>query len=46
MIFADLPDTYTIFIIENDILKKRLPVYTIKRMNFATGEQLGDPERC
>ena len=42
--FDELPDTYTIFITENDIFAKGLPFYPIERMNLAIGEQFGDGE--
>lgn len=42
--FDELPDTYTIFITENDIFEKGLPFYPIERMNLAIGEQFGDGE--
>lgn len=42
--FDELPETYTIFITENDIYGKGLPFYPIERMNMATGEMFGDGE--
>ena len=39
-----MPDTYTIFITENDIFKKGLPFYPVERMNMATNELFGDGE--
>lgn len=36
--FSELPDTYIIFITENDVLKGNLPVYNIKRSVQETGE--------
>ena len=42
--FDELPDTYTIFITENDIFKKGLPLYPIERINIATGEPFNDSE--
>ncbi|WP_036607594.1 PD-(D/E)XK nuclease family transposase [Oribacterium sp. P6A1] len=42
--FSELPDTYTIFITENDIFAKGLPCYAIERMNMATGELFNDGE--
>ena len=40
--FNELPDTYTIFITENDIFDKGLSCYDIERMNMATGEIFDD----
>ena len=40
--FDELPDTYTIFITENDVLKKGEPYYCFDRMDMKTGELLGD----
>ena len=40
--FEDLPDTYTIFITEADVLGKGLPCYTIERTILATGEPFND----
>ncbi len=42
--FDELPDTYTIFITENDIYEKGLPFYSIERMNLATNELFNDGE--
>ena len=42
--FDELPDTYTIFITENDVYKKGLPFYPIERMNMATEETFDDGE--
>ena len=42
--FEELPETYTIFITENDIYKKGLPFYPIERVNMATGDLFGDGE--
>ena len=42
--FSELPDTYVIFIIENDILKRGKPIYRIERINTDTGELFGDGE--
>lgn len=42
--FSELPDTYTIFITENDIFAKGLPCYAIERMNMAIGELFNDGE--
>ena len=40
--FEDLPDTYTIFITEHDVMKKGLPFYPIERINTATGDPFDD----
>lgn len=40
--FNELPDTYTIFITENDIFDKGLSCYDIQRMNMMTGEIFDD----
>ena len=42
--FNELPDTYTIFITENDIFAEGLPYYDIERMNMSTGELFHDGE--
>ena len=42
--FDELPETYTIFITENDIYKKGLAFYPVERINMATGELFGDGE--
>ena len=42
--FRELPDTYTIFIIEKDFYRKGEPVYPIERMNLATGKSFEDGE--
>ena len=42
--FKELPDTYTIFIIEKDFYGKGEPVYPIERMNLATGKSFEDGE--
>ena len=42
--FKELPDTYTIFIIEKDFYGKGEPVYPIERMNLATGKPFEDGE--
>ena len=42
--FKELPDTYTIFIIEKDFYSKGEPVYPIERMNLATGKSFEDGE--
>ena len=40
--FDELPDSYTIFITEHDVLGKGLPFYRIERMNLDTGEAFND----
>ena len=40
--FEDLPDTYTIFITENDLFGAGAPVYPIERMNTVTGMPFED----
>lgn len=42
--FSDLPNTYVIFITENDYFAKGKSVYPIERMNLATGEPFDDGE--
>ena len=42
--FKELPDTYTIFIIEKDFYGKGKPVYPIERINLATGDFFEDGE--
>lgn len=42
--FKELPDTYTIFITEEDFYGKGDPVYVIERMNLTTGTEFGDGE--
>lgn len=42
--FSDLPNTYVIFITENDFFGKEKAVYPIERMNLATGEPFNDGE--
>lgn len=42
--FKDLPDTYTIFIIEKDFYGKGEPVYPIERINVITGNSFEDGE--
>ena len=37
-----LPETYVIFITENDVLKRGLPIYHIDRVIRETGEYFGD----
>ncbi len=40
--FDDLPETYIIFITENDVMKKGLPLYRIERCNLDTNEIFND----
>ena len=40
--FAQLPETYVIFITENDVMKKGLPLYSVERIIKETGEAFGD----
>ncbi len=42
--FEDLPDTYTIFLTENDVCGKGKALYPIERMNLSTGELFEDGE--
>lgn len=42
--FDELPDTYTIFITENDIFEKGEPFYQIERINVTTDEAFNDGE--
>ena len=42
--FKELPNTYTIFIIEKDFYSKGEPVYPIERINLATGKFFEDGE--
>jgi len=42
--FDKLPNTYVIFITENDFFGKGKAVYPIERMNLATGEPFDDGE--
>lgn len=42
--FDELPDTYTIFIVEKDFYKLGEPVYPIERMNLLTGKPFEDGE--
>lgn len=42
--FEKLPNTYVIFITENDFFGKGKAVYPIERMNLATGEPFNDGE--
>ena len=40
--YDELPETYVIFITENDVLKKNLPIYHIDRVIQEAGEYFGD----
>lgn len=40
--FCELPDTYTIFITENDFFGEGAPVYWIQNMNRTTGKTFND----
>ena len=40
--FDDLPETYIIFITENDVMKKGMPLYRIERYNLDTNEIFND----
>lgn len=42
--FAELPDTYTIFITEKDFYGEGEPVYVVERVNLTTGRNFGDGE--
>lgn len=42
--FDELPDTYTIFILERDLFGRGKPVYRIERMNLDLGEPFQDGE--
>ena len=42
--FKELPDTYTIFITEQDFYGRGEPVYPVERINLATGQPFGDGE--
>lgn len=42
--FKELPDTYTIFITEEDFYGKGEPLYVIERMNLTTGTEFEDGE--
>lgn len=42
--FNELPDTYTIFIVEKDFFGMGKPVYPIERMNLLTGKPFEDGE--
>ena len=40
--FEELPDTYTIFITEEEVMGEGLPCYRIERMNISTGKPFND----
>lgn len=40
--YTDIPETYVIFITENDIIGKGKPLYTIERVIKETGDEFGD----
>ena len=42
--FKDLPETYVIFITENDVIGDNLPTYTIERQIRNTGQPFNDGE--
>lgn len=42
--FKELPDTYTIFILEQDFYGRGEPIYPIERINLATGKAFEDGE--
>ena len=42
--FANLPETYIIFITEQDVIGKDLPLYRIERCNIDTNEIIDDGE--
>ncbi|MCI8785195.1 MAG: hypothetical protein HFI84_00880 [Eubacterium sp.] len=42
--FSELPDTYTIFIVEKDFYGMGKPVYSIERINLDTGKPFEDGE--
>ena len=42
--FSELPDTYTIFIVEKDFYGMGEPVYPIERVNLLTGKPFDDGE--
>ena len=43
-VFSELPETFTIFIVEKDFYGLGEPVYPIERMNLATGKPFADGE--
>ena len=42
--FKDLPETYVIFITENDVIGGNLPIYTIERQITNMGQPFNDGE--
>lgn len=42
--FKDLPETYVIFITENDVMEANLPIYHIERVVMETGKMFCDRE--
>lgn len=42
--FKDLPNTFVIFITENDVFRAGKAIYPIERMNIATGDPFNDGE--
>lgn len=40
--FSELPETYVIFVTENDVLGKGLPLYPVERYILVTGERFED----
>lgn len=42
--FRELPETYTIFILEKDFYNQGEPVYLIERINITTGRPFEDGE--
>lgn len=40
--FDELPETYVVFITENDVIGKGHPVYPVERCFIGTGEKFGD----
>ena len=40
--FEELPDSYTIFITEHDVLGKGLPFYSVERITLQTGQPFND----
>ena len=40
--FEDLPETWVVFITENDVMGKGRPLYRFERSDVETGEKLGD----
>ena len=41
-VFSELPETYVIFITENDVMDKGLPLYPVERYISVTGERFED----